>query len=140
MCLKKNEIIKDKYMAAEKVKEFNLVLESFVQQMAPFIGSTYGVLLGQVVRANALLPIQKFQEYVVPHTERIMIKDEGFFLNDNNTKEILTGVDDQDIFDEIFKMKNVWANLSAESKENIWSYFQALVILCQEYLQTKGRR
>ena len=64
----------------EKIKNFNDILETFLQQLSPIIGTSYHFYFKKLVKVNSLMPIQQFLSEVLPFKEKIMNKDESYFL------------------------------------------------------------
>ena len=44
----------------EKIKSFNEILETFLKQLSPIIGTTYHFYFQKLVKANAVMQIQQF--------------------------------------------------------------------------------
>ena len=115
------------------VKDFNEVLCGFLIQLSPIIGSTYSSKVTNIIKYNAILPIEQFCCHALPVREKIINKDESYFINVDNPKE----VSDKNTINEILKLKDVYINLDNESKSNIWEIFQALLLLSEEYVRHK---
>ena len=116
---------------AEKIKEFNNIINSFLIQISPLIGTHYHSHFERLIKINSLLPIQHFLEYGMPHREEIINKNESYFSNHNNH---VNNFDNNDnLINEILKLEDVYFKLSPESQEEIWNYFQAMVIITEEY-------
>ena len=116
----------------EKIKSFNEILETFLKQLSPIIGTTYHFYFQKLVKANAVMPIQQFLLEVLPFKEKIMNKDESYFyqIEDNAGDKI--GEDEQ-VLTEILRLKDIYTGLDKESQSEVWNYFQALIILSEEY-------
>ena len=61
---------------SEKIKSFNEVLESLLQQFSPIIGTSYHYYFKQYVRANAIDPIKYFWHYAEDLEDKILKRDE----------------------------------------------------------------
>tara|TARA_B100001964_G_C14120125_1_gene547923 strand:- start:68 stop:442 length:375 start_codon:yes stop_codon:yes gene_type:complete len=120
----------------KKIKTFNSILESFLKQLIPIIGSSNHHYFCRVIKINSLLPIQKFAKYGLKYKKKIMEKDESYFENKDNHKDVLQ--DHNDKLSEILRLKDIYYNLDEESKKNVWSIFQALLILTEEYIELGG--
>jgi hypothetical protein len=117
------------------VKNFNEILSGFLIQLSPSIGSTYASQLKNIIKYNSILPIEQFSCHALPLRDKILNKDESYFINiENNNDEIKN---DADKLTEILKLKNIYFNLDENSKSNIWDIFQALLILSEEYVTNK---
>lgn len=87
---------------------------------------------------NKTVLITNFEEMVMEHKDKVMKKNEMFFLTEG--KETLTN--NADKFDNTTEneLSEVFDNLSAlwkvcnkQTKESIWQYLQKLVLLCEKY-------
>jgi hypothetical protein len=130
-------------MAAQIVKDFNALLEALIQQVAPLTGNSYHLLFKNLIKMNALLPIQTFNEHAFKWKKQIDSRDEAFFLNTDNVKNAANEVghdisDNKDILDQIFHLQGVWNNLDRTSKDNLWEMLQALQMLGDQYKAIKG--
>lgn len=68
-------------------------------------------------RANARKPLTAFMEQVGPHAQKIMAKDETYFLE--STDSFITDLD----------IKTKWDTSSENTKNAIWQYLQTLYII-----------
>lgn len=114
----------------EKIKQFNTLMETFLGQISPLVGTSYKHYFGKLVKANAIMPIQQFYQYVSPFKNKIVSKDESYFRQTENFKEQITG---DDIFQEIIRLTNIYDKLDEANKTQMWMYFQALLVLSEEY-------
>ena len=69
-----------------------------------------------------------FKDYMKFYRQKIIEKDESFFLNNNYT-EIVNNVKSDGIESIITKLKNYWTNMSSGNKEKIWEYLNSLIKL-----------
>ena len=117
----------------EKIRSFNEILETFLQQLSPIIGTTYHFYFSKLVKANAVMPIQQFLAEVLPFKEQIMNKDESYFLQiENKVEDKIDG--DKKVLTEILRLKDIYSSLDEQSRSEVWNYFQALVVLSEEYM------
>ena len=114
----------------EKVKQFNTLMETFLGQISPLVGTSYRHYYEKVVKANAIMPIQQFYLYVEPYKQKIKNKDESYFKNTGNFEEHISG---DSVFQEIIRLTNIYDKLDDMSKEQMWMYFQAMFVLSEEY-------
>lgn len=121
----------------QKVKDFNTILESLLAQISPIIGSSYNHYFKKLIKVNAVLPIQQFCQYGLHYKKKIMEKDESYFKNVDNHKDYIDN--DKNKLNEILRLKGIIDKVDEESKENVWSIFQALVILAEEYMELKNK-
>lgn len=116
----------------EKIKSFNEILETFLQQLSPIIGTTYHFYFQKLVKANAVMPIQQFLIEVIPFKDKIMSKDESYFLDiETNAEDKIQG--DEQVLTEILRLKDIYSGLDNQSRQEVWNYFQALIVLSEEY-------
>tara|TARA_B110000902_G_scaffold248472_1_gene305596 strand:- start:221 stop:592 length:372 start_codon:yes stop_codon:yes gene_type:complete len=116
----------------EKIKQFNILMETFLGQISPLVGTSYKHYYSKLVKANAIMPIKQFYLYVSPFKTKIVNKDESYFKRTDNFKEKITG---DDIFLEIIRLTNIYDKLDSDNKTQMWMYFQALLVLSEEYTQ-----
>jgi hypothetical protein len=122
----------------EKIKTFNEIVEDLLKQLAPIIGTSYHFYFKKLIKMNAVLPIQQFMEYAEPLQEKILKKDESYFLNESNHENQVKDFDSG--LDEILRLKGIWEQLDEKSKEELWNFTQALLIIGLEYNELKGSR
>ena len=122
-------------MATEKIKEFNNVVSSLINQLSDNIGIAYIKKFDDIIKYNSLLPIEQFLIHALPIRDKIINRDVSYFSNETNFSDITN--DDKDIIDEILNLKNIYYKLDENSKSNIWDFFQAMLILAEEYLKIK---
>jgi len=70
--------------------------------------------------------IENFYKYSVPHKSKIIIKDEKFFLQDDNIFSFLAP-DKQNL------LKDIWNSADKDTKNVIWEWFKHLIDLSEEY-------
>jgi hypothetical protein len=124
---------------AEKIRTFNDLVESFLKQMSPIIGTTYHHYFTKLIRFNAVMPIQNFIYYAIPLKQKILDRDESYFTNVENHEQSAKEVQNatSDPLDEIIRLKGIFEKLSSESKDNVWDMTQAMLIIAMEYLELK---
>jgi hypothetical protein len=105
-----SEFIKDLIETFPDDKDFKLCKQSFT--------------LLQMVDERK--PVEMFQIYAMKYKEKIMNKEESFFLK-HDFKEELSKSDDQNFSVELLlKLKECWKNLEQKNKDVIWSYLELL--------------
>jgi hypothetical protein len=117
---------------ANNIKEFNTIMETFLNQLSPLVGTTYHFYYKKLIKVNAVLPIQQFAQNVLPYKQRIMDKDESYFADTENHQEKIQG--DEATLNEILRLKDIYFKLDKDSQKEVWSYFQALTVLSEQYL------
>lgn len=79
--------------------------------------------------ANAKKMCVIFKSYSHMYKEKILKKDESFFL-ENEYSEIKKANEDENTVEQVInKLKKYWGELSAENKEKIWKYLETLIKL-----------
>lgn len=127
-------------MASQIIKDFNTLLEALIQQVAPLTGNSYHLLYKNLIKINALMPIQTFAEYGTIWKQQIESRDESFFLDSNTmaTAAIDSGNDNQVFLNNIFRLQGIWSSLDSVSKDNLWEMIYALYTLSEQYKQIKN--
>jgi len=121
-------------MTSEIIKQFNNIVESFLSQLSPLIGSNYLYYFKKFIKINSILPIKNFIYYTNQHKEKILKRDESYFLNKDNWAGEVNKFSKADYyFSEIFRLNKIWDQLDKKSKKNIWDFFQALLYLSDKY-------
>jgi len=118
-------------MTTEIIKQFNEILESFIIQITPIVGSSVKTKFDLLIKVNSLLPIEKYLFYALPMRDKIINREESYFNNEENHK------DDDDVLDLILSIKKVYHQTDKASQKNIWDIFQAMLFLGEEYLRIK---
>jgi hypothetical protein len=121
-------------MATQFIKDFNQLLECLIQQVTPMTGNNYHFLFTKLIKINALLPIQTFHEYAHSWKKQIEKRDETFFLDENTAKSVAKDGED---LSEVFKLTGIWKTLDDDSKNNLWEIFNGLLILSEQYHDSK---
>jgi len=128
---------------AEKIRTFNDLVESFLKQISPIIGTSYHHYFTKLIKFNAVMPIKNFIYYVFneekPLKQKILDRDESYFTNVDNHADEAKKVTDatSDPLDEIIRLKGIFEKLSNESKDNVWDMTQAMLIIAMEYMELK---
>ncbi len=120
------------------IKEFNYILETLLSQLSPLIGTTYHHYFKKLVRINSILPIQQFSNNVLPFKSKIMNEDESYFSNSDSDiykNEVINQykIKQETKLQEILRLTDIYYKLDLNSKKEVWSYFKALIILCEDY-------
>jgi len=78
--------------------------------------------------ANAKKICNLFKDYMILYRNKIIDKDESFFLTNNYT-EIVTHAQSEGVEGIIMKLKGYWTTLSDSNKKTIWDYLNSLIKL-----------
>lgn len=74
-----------------------------------------------------------FTTYVLKYEKSILEKDEKFFLDTNFIEDCKVDKEDVNYADTVMNnLKKYWNEMDKESKENIWKYFQVLILLSKK--------
>jgi len=120
-------------MSKEIVKNFNLILKSFLSQITPLVGCFYIKKFDLITKFNSTLPIEKFLVHAL--RDKILNRDESYFADNCNHKD---KVGDNDfIISEILRLQNIYLKLDQTSRSNLWDIFQAMLILGEDYVRLK---
>ena len=122
-------------MSKEIVKNFNLILESFLSQITPLVGTFYITKFQLIIKCNSTLPIEKFLVHALPLRDKILNRDESYFADNNNHKEVVGN--DEFIINEILRLQNIYYKLDKISRLNLWDIFQAMLILGEDYIRLR---
>ena len=115
------------------IKEFNMIMESFLNQLSPLVGTTYFFYYKKLTKVNSVLPIQEFSKNVLPYKTQIMNKDENYFSDTSNHTDKIQ--DDKTTLNEIMRLQDIYFKLDSDSKKEVWNIFQALTLLSEQYTQ-----
>ena len=112
------------------IVRFNNTLESLLLQLSKFTGKKYYIKFKRVRKINSSLPIKLWIENGLEYRQKIMNKDETYFLEKSISKS-------NNSFQEILEIKEIYKEIDDNSKKNLWLYLQALVILSEDYIKDK---
>ena len=122
-------------MASEKIKNFNDIVSSFLIQLSPLVGSTYHNQFETIIKYNSILPIEQFLVHALPIREKILNRDESYFIDNINNDNKIS--DDKNILNEILRLQKIYNQLDETSRSNVWDIFQAMLIIGEEYIAIK---
>lgn len=119
----------------EKIKQFNILMETFLKEISPLVGTYYKNYYSKLIKVNSIMPIKKFYNYVIPYKNKIINKDESYFKEPDNFNEhnLLNENNKDKVFNEMIRLKDVYEKLNKTSRDSVWMYFQALLVLSEEY-------
>jgi hypothetical protein len=122
-------------MSVEIIKQFNQIVESFIDQITPLIGCSYKNKFDLMIRFNSLLPLEHYITYALPLRDKILNRDETYFIDSERQKQVAEN--DENIMREMMQLQNIYFKLDKKSQEGIWDYFQAMLYLGEEYIKLK---
>jgi hypothetical protein len=120
---------------AEKIKTFNEILEDLLKQLSPIIGTSYHFYFKKIIKINATLAMQNFLYYAIPLRNKIDSRDETYFTNEDNHRDLTKEYDEG--LQEIIRLKGIWEKLDDKSKEGLWDITQVLLHIGTEYIALK---
>ena len=119
---------------------FNNTLYKFVHELI----SSFPSERKFVVFKNAIKLVQKvnprkvlilFIEYISPYKDKLIQRDEEFFLNNNYINIInKTNASKENAWTLIDKIKVYWKDINQQNKDIIWDYFKVLITLAYKYI------
>ena len=143
----------------DNIKEFNEIMDSLLIQIAPISGTSFSYKFKQIIKYNAILPIEQFLVHTLPYRDKIINKDESYFFmrTDEDVKKVheywgetiklkekvlhnqdnATEEKHKRAINEILRLQNIYETLDQDSKDNMWSIFHALLITSEEYIKKK---
>ena len=126
----------------EKIKTFNMIIEDFLKQTTPLVGTSYYFYFTKITKVNCTLPIKYASDHLIKYKDNILTKDISYF-NDPNTysqqlNELQKSYSSNDIMFEILRLKEIYYKINEESRDNVWDILQALLQLTIEYNQLCG--
>ena len=88
-----------------------------------------------LVNSRQLLDL--YNDFAYPYREKILNKDEDYFLQKDFVSEDLNASNDKSAFSTMFNFRRYLTDLSYENKENVWLYMKVLVKLNDKYLELR---
>ena len=88
-----------------------------------------------LVKVNPKKVLTVFTEYTSIYREKILVKEEDFFLNTDYTDIVSSNskYSESDIFNIINKIKGYWVELNDSNKTKIWDYMILLINISDKY-------
>lgn len=126
-------------MSKEIIKKFNDISMKLLTDMSSIIGSSYKTKYKIMSKVNSTFFIKKFNLTVVKFKNFIKKRDSEYF-NDKSLiiNELELGdyndEDKQYYLDEYEYLSNIYHTIDENSKENFWDILNALVYLCEKYI------
>ena len=101
------------------IKIFNQVVDEFFNELMEIFPDEQKIkvkytLFQTLAKANVKKPCMEFMTKSIPYLEKVAMRDEAFF----------TGEDTPNII-QALNVKNVWNDLSPQTKQAIWKYIQS---------------
>lgn len=90
-----------------------------------------------LVKVNPKKVLTVFTDYTTIYRDKILVKDEDFFLNTDYTDIVSSNSNskysESDIFNIINKIKGYWVELNDSNKTKIWDYMILLINISDKY-------
>ena len=105
------------------IKKFNDISINLLEQTASLTGTSYMNKFKLMIKVNCTMPIDTFIQHILPHKEKIINKNEEFFIM--KSKETI-------YFNEILGLTEIYYKLDDDSRNGIWDIMLALMYLAEE--------
>ena len=105
------------------IKKFNDISINLLEQTASLTGNSYMNKFKLIIKVNCTMPIDTFIQHILPHKEKIINKNEEFFIM--KSKETI-------YFNEILGLTEIYYKLDNDSRNGIWDIMLALMYLAEE--------
>jgi hypothetical protein len=105
------------------IENFNDITLDFLNQMAPLTGRKYYYKYSFAIKFNSSYGIDSFIENVLQFKQKIINRDESFFLNQDVNS---------DYINDFIGIKDCYYTLDHKSKKSIWEILSTLVYLAEE--------
>lgn len=125
-------------MSGELIKTFNEILDSFLIQIAPLVGTTYHYQFQQIIKINSVMPIEQFLVYILPLRDKIINRDESYFSNTENHIDKIG--ENEYALNEILRLQTIYSKLDVTSRSNVWDILQAMLVLGEDYIRVKAKK
>lgn len=121
----------------ELVECFNAKITEFARDLSGLFPSDpdiaavkSGLSMSMVV--DEAKPARLFHKFVaVPHGDRLLARDEEFFLTANEADVVRDGTVSGAVA-MIARLRDYWAGMSAGDRAVVWNYFKLLVMLSRK--------
>lgn len=119
-------------MEKQAVTKFNKIVEKFLEELGSILPDEKDIVifqsqLGVMTMVDPSKIIKSFIQHLYPYKDKIMSKDEAFFLGDGVQIK-------QDYLSEAIHLTELWKNkLSEQNKQVVWKYFQVMTVLAEKF-------
>jgi len=115
------------------IKQFNSIVLDLLEQTIDLIGTKFLFNFKLMTKINAIAPIEKFTNTILPYKKQIKSRDLAFFINESENINHYDNINQNDMID----LKNIFLNIDSESQDNIWDTLIALISLAEERIKSK---
>lgn len=105
------------------VDDFNSISLNFLKQTAPLTNKEYLFKFKMSKTLDKYKPIDLFIKNILPHRERIVKRDETFFLTYTNHTSYTA---------DISHIQKIYPLLDDDSKNNTWNIILSLLLLAEQ--------
>ncbi len=105
------------------IKKFNDISINLLEQTSSLTGNSYMNKFKLLIKVNCTMPIDTFIQHILPHKEKIITKNEEFFII--KSQETI-------YFNEILGLTEIYYKLDEDSRNGIWDIMLALMYLAEE--------
>ena len=116
------------------IKDFNKITLDLLEQTIDLVGTKYLFNFKTIIQFNAIAPIEKFTETMLPHRNEIINRNVDFFINHSKNINGYNNINNNDIID----LGDIFLKIDKSEQENIWDILYALIILCEDRLKSKN--
>lgn len=120
---------------------FNTQVENFLTELTEMYPDDKDLAFGKtsvylLKKTNPRHIHSLFYNYAYPYKEKVLRKDESFFLEKDESKYFYSEESRKNYFSTILNLKKYWKGMSTESKEQIWTYFLVLFKLSDKLIES----
>lgn len=132
-------------MSRSNLGSFNAQLEKTLDYLVtqfPNFGDAkiFREKFGIIKVANPKKILEIFVRFVYPYKQKILDKNEDFFLSDKLRDEVITNKDVQQVgninyellLSRAINLKNIWYKMSDTQRNTMWKSFEILITLCEK--------
>ena len=121
-------------MSKTLLSAFNNNLNKFVIELIQTYPQEHNFIVFKntvslIQRVNPRKVLQLFIEYIDPYKDKLLRRDESFFLNENYSNILEQSDNKENAWQLVDKLKIYWKDTSVCNKNVIWNYFKQLITL-----------
>lgn len=118
------------------LEKFNDTFKEFIEDLIRIFPEdpefrVYEIAITTALNTDETLVINIFNQHVdIPYSEKLLKKDNEFFISHKYEHILNINSNAMDIID---KIKIYWCQMSEDVKETVWKYFKVLILLNRKY-------
>ena len=122
------------------INRFNNLLLLLIENIADVcpnsvIGTQYNTIKSIIINSkNRKKFIELFVEKILRYKDKIDKGDESFFVNKSYDNDV---DGDKSVISYVFKLKDVWTQLSKHNKTTVFQYMKILCKMSQDYFMSE---